>query len=130
MLPGISKTLYRFLLPISFCLLIPGPSLSAAAHKTTRISLPVVFEENHGQVESEFRFLNRSNGMETLYASSGIHMRIPGKTGRVTLPVEVWMHGPVWKFHYGSTDKVTMVSVDPDGKYPDSDRSNNVWKAQ
>jgi hypothetical protein len=53
-----------------------------------------------------------------------------GKIGRIKLPVEVWMHGPVWKFHYGSTDKVTMVSVDPDGKYPDSDRSNNVWKAQ
>jgi hypothetical protein len=53
-----------------------------------------------------------------------------GKIGRVKLPVEVWMHGPVWKFHYGSTDKVTMVTVDPDGRYPDADRSNNVWKAQ
>jgi hypothetical protein len=53
-----------------------------------------------------------------------------GKVGRAKLPVEVWMHGPVWKFHYASTDKVTMVTVDPDGRYPDSDRSNNVWKAQ
>jgi hypothetical protein len=53
-----------------------------------------------------------------------------GKTGRVTLPVEVWMHGPVWKFHYASSDKVTQVSVDPDGQYPDADRSNNTWKAQ
>ena len=92
MLPSISKTLYRFLLPISFCLLIPGSSLSAVAHKTTRISLPVVFEENQGQVQSEFRFLNRSNGMETLYASSGIQMRIPGKTGRVTEIQMRWLH--------------------------------------
>jgi hypothetical protein len=53
-----------------------------------------------------------------------------GKTGRVKLPVEVWMHGPVWKFHYASTDKVTQVTVDPDKRYPDSDPSNNVWKAQ
>ncbi|HLX67591.1 MAG TPA: M1 family metallopeptidase [Puia sp.] len=53
-----------------------------------------------------------------------------GKTGRIKLPVEVWMHGPVWKFHYASTDKVTTVTIDPDGRYPDSDRSNNVWKAQ
>jgi hypothetical protein len=53
-----------------------------------------------------------------------------GKSGRIKLPVEVWMHGPVWKFHYASTDKVTMVTIDPDGRYPDSDRSNNVWKAQ
>jgi hypothetical protein len=53
-----------------------------------------------------------------------------GKTGRVKLPVEVWMHGSVWKFHYASTDKVTQVTVDPDKRYPDSDASNNVWKAQ
>jgi hypothetical protein len=36
----------------------------------------------------------------------------------------------VWKFHYASTDKVAMVVVDPDNRYPDADRSNNVWKAQ
>ncbi|HUB61123.1 MAG TPA: M1 family metallopeptidase [Puia sp.] len=53
-----------------------------------------------------------------------------GKTGWVKLPVEVWMHGPVWKFHYASTDKVTQVAVDPESRYPDVDRSNNVWKAQ
>ena len=53
-----------------------------------------------------------------------------GKTGRVKLPVEVWMHGSVWKFHYASTDKVTQVTIDPDKRYPDSDQSNNVWKAQ
>jgi aminopeptidase N len=53
-----------------------------------------------------------------------------GKTGQVKLPVEVWMHGPVWKFHYASTDKVTQVVVDPDNRYPDADRSNNAWKAQ
>jgi hypothetical protein len=53
-----------------------------------------------------------------------------GKTGRAKLPVEVWMHGPVWKFHYASTDKVTRVTIDPDKRYPDVDPSNNVWKAQ
>jgi Peptidase family M1 domain len=53
-----------------------------------------------------------------------------GKTARVKLPVEVWMHGPVWKFHYASTDKVTQVTIDPDKRYPDIDPSNNVWKAQ
>ena len=53
-----------------------------------------------------------------------------GKTGRVSLPVEVWMHGPVWKFHYASTDKITQVTIDPDHQYPDTDASNNVWKAQ
>ena len=92
MLPAISKTMYRFLLPISLSLLIAGPSAKATTHKTKRIPLPVVFEENQGQVESEFRFLNRSNGMETLYASSGIQMRIPGKTGRATEIQMRWLH--------------------------------------
>ncbi|HEV3412864.1 MAG TPA: M1 family metallopeptidase [Puia sp.] len=53
-----------------------------------------------------------------------------GKIGRAKLPVEVWMHGPVWKFHYAATDKVVQVTIDPDKRYPDSDPSNNVWKAQ
>jgi hypothetical protein len=29
-----------------------------------------------------------------------------GTTNRVKLPVEIWMHGPVWKFHYASTSKI------------------------
>ena len=53
-----------------------------------------------------------------------------GKTTRVKLPVEVWMHGPVWKFHYASTDKVVQVTIDPDKRYPDIDPANNTWKAQ
>ncbi len=53
-----------------------------------------------------------------------------GTTNRVKLPVEVWMHGPVWKFHYASTSKIEQVTIDPDLRYPDTDPSNNVWKAQ
>ncbi len=51
-----------------------------------------------------------------------------GKTGRVKLPVEIWMHGSVWTFHYASTGKIVQVTVDPDQRYPDIDNSNNVWK--
>ena len=53
-----------------------------------------------------------------------------GTTNRVKLPVEIWMHGVVWKFHYASTDKVVQVTIDPDQRYPDSDPTNNIWKAQ
>ena len=53
-----------------------------------------------------------------------------GKTNRVKLPVEIWMHGPVWKFHYASTGKIEQVTIDPDQRYPDTNPSNNVWKAQ
>ncbi len=53
---------------------------------------------------------------------------ISGKTGRVKLPVEVWQHGPAWKFFYPSTRKIQTVTIDPDKDLPDSDENNNVWK--
>jgi Peptidase family M1 domain len=53
-----------------------------------------------------------------------------GTTNRVKLPVEIWMHGPVWKLHYASTNKVDQVTIDPDQRYPDTNLGNNVWKAQ
>lgn len=53
-----------------------------------------------------------------------------GKTGRVSLPVEVWQHGAVWKFNYASTDKVVSVVVDPDKTIPDVNIKNNTWTAQ
>ncbi len=52
-----------------------------------------------------------------------------GKTGRINLPVEIWQRGPEWKLFYPSTRKIIMVTVDPDSMLPDSDESNNVWKA-
>ncbi len=53
---------------------------------------------------------------------------INGKTGRVTLPVEIWQRGGEWKFVYPSTRKIESVTVDPDRMLPDADESNNVWK--
>ena len=53
-----------------------------------------------------------------------------GTTSRVKLPVEIWMKGAIWKFHYASTDKITQVTIDPDQRYPDVDPANNTWKAQ
>jgi Peptidase family M1 domain len=50
-----------------------------------------------------------------------------GTTHRVKLPVEIWMKGSTWKFHYSSTSKITQVTIDPDGRYPDADVSNNTW---
>lgn len=52
-----------------------------------------------------------------------------GKTGRVSLPVEIWQRGPEWKFFYPSSRKIIMVTVDPDRMLPDINESNNVWKA-
>ena len=52
-----------------------------------------------------------------------------GKTGRVKLPVEIWQRGSDWKFFYPSTRKLESVTIDPDRMIPDSDESNNIWKA-
>jgi aminopeptidase N len=53
---------------------------------------------------------------------------INGKTGRLSLPVEIWQKGGEWKFNYPSTRKIESVTIDPDRMLPDSDESNNVWK--
>lgn len=52
-----------------------------------------------------------------------------GKTGRISLPVEVWQHGPTWKFEYPSNSKITKVVIDPDNKLPDVNDKNNKWMA-
>ena len=51
-----------------------------------------------------------------------------GTTNRVHLPVEIWMKGAIWKFHYPSTGKITEVTIDPDQRYPDSNPNNNTFK--
>ena len=53
-----------------------------------------------------------------------------GTTGRVHLPVEIWMKGGIWKFHYASTSTISSVTIDPDQRYPDSNWDNNTWKGQ
>jgi len=50
-----------------------------------------------------------------------------GKTGRVHLPVEIWMHGNKWSFRYNSTDSLSKVVIDPDLHYPDVNKNNNGW---
>ncbi|MBO9572242.1 MAG: M1 family metallopeptidase [Chitinophagaceae bacterium] len=53
-----------------------------------------------------------------------------GKTGRVTLPVEVWQHGGTWKFNYKSTSEIQQVTVDPDYTLPDINIGNNKWPSK
>jgi hypothetical protein len=54
---------------------------------------------------------------------------INGKTAVIKFPVEIWQRGGDWKFEYPSTRKIESVTIDPDKMLPDSDESNNVWKA-
>ena len=48
---------------------------------------------------------------------------------RKTLPVEVWKRNLTWTFQYDSTEELASVVIDPDYVFPDSNSSNNKWKA-
>lgn len=50
-----------------------------------------------------------------------------GKTGRVTLPVEIWQHGGIWKFNYNASSDIQQVVIDPDKTMPDVNTANNTW---
>jgi hypothetical protein len=86
----------------------------------------------------EYQESNPANGaiitienLEQLPMPATVEIKeIDGKTGRVKLPVEIWQHGPVWKFYYPSTRKIEMVVIDPDETLPDINVDNNVWKGK
>jgi aminopeptidase N len=52
-----------------------------------------------------------------------------GSTQRLTLPVEIWLHGDRFTAVIPGPRKVNSVIVDPDGRYPDLRRENNRWPA-
>jgi len=52
-----------------------------------------------------------------------------GSTQRVHLPVEIWGLRNTYTALIAGPKKVNGVVVDPDGWYPDVDRSNNRWPA-
>ncbi len=52
-----------------------------------------------------------------------------GSTQRLRLPVEIWGLGDRYAALVPGPKKVSGVVIDPDGWYPDVDRSNNRWPA-
>ncbi len=50
-----------------------------------------------------------------------------GKDSTLQLPVEIWQRGGVFSFQYGSTSPIDSVILDPDGRFPDRNLSNNIW---
>jgi hypothetical protein len=51
-----------------------------------------------------------------------------GKVHDLKLPVEIWQRGSAWTFHVKTTSNITDVTLDPDKKLPDTNRSNNKMK--
>jgi len=52
-----------------------------------------------------------------------------GKTTDVAIPVETWMQSGSRTFTLASDQPVANVTIDPDHRLPDADRSNNSWTA-
>jgi hypothetical protein len=52
-----------------------------------------------------------------------------GTTQRLSLPVEVWYAGDRYAALIPGPRKVTGVTIDPEGWYPDVNRENNAWPA-
>lgn len=50
-----------------------------------------------------------------------------GKTGRVTLPIEIWQNNNSWTFKVNTNEALSKVVIDPDHVFPDIDDSNNTW---
>jgi hypothetical protein len=52
---------------------------------------------------------------------------VSGKTGRKTLPVEIWQNNDTWTFKVDTQEALKKVVIDPDHVFPDVDDSNNTW---
>ncbi|WP_325407272.1 M1 family metallopeptidase [Agriterribacter sp.] len=50
-----------------------------------------------------------------------------GKTGRITLPIEIWQNNNSWTFKVNTNEALSKVVIDPDHVFPDIDDSNNTW---
>jgi len=53
-----------------------------------------------------------------------------GKSDTITLPVEIWQHGPTKDFAYPSTSKIKSIVIDPSHDFPDVNTTNNTWTGQ
>ncbi|MBX6333638.1 MAG: M1 family metallopeptidase [Gemmatimonadaceae bacterium] len=54
--------------------------------------------------------------------------RADGTVERVDVPVDVWLHGARrYTVRVARTPEVERVEIDPEGAFPDLDRTNQVW---
>lgn len=55
-------------------------------------------------------------------------MRADGSVQRVTLPVDVWLSGERQRVvRVASAPRISRVEIDPDGLYPEMNRTDTVW---
>ena len=51
-----------------------------------------------------------------------------GKTGSLTLPVEIWNNTNTWKIKLPTTEELKKVEIDEAKIFPDFNFSNNIWR--
>lgn len=57
--------------------------------------------------------------------------RADGSVQRVRLPVEVWLSGERQRVvRVASTPRISRVEIDPDGLYPEMNRTDTVWRGR
>ena len=52
-----------------------------------------------------------------------------GSKRDIAVPAETWIQSGAHTFAIDSAQPIAQVEIDPDGRLPDRDRSNNVWTA-
>ena len=84
--------------------------------------------ENNGQANVRV-FL--SNRREMVAPVQLLVTTADGATRSVKLPVETWYRGSTvtWQMRTPTAAKPVQIQIDPQGVYPDVDRSNNSWTA-
>jgi hypothetical protein len=57
------------------------------------------------------------------------YVTVSGKTGMITIPVEVWQNGNTWTQKLDTQEKLKSVTIDPDHVFPDINDDNNTWNS-
>lgn len=73
---------YCFLFALALCLVSPSASASASDSHGPRLSTPLTFEQNRGQVSREYQYLSRHAGVQARFSSYGADFVVP--TGHYT----------------------------------------------
>jgi Abnormal spindle-like microcephaly-assoc'd, ASPM-SPD-2-Hydin/Beta-propeller repeat len=97
---------YRLLFAFVIVFLFSAGSAYNVAAQTRKIatsSIPLIFEQNKGQVPAQYQFVSRRNGMETLYDVDGMEIFVPeSPSSRTRLQIH-WV---------GTNGKATLAGED------------------
>jgi hypothetical protein len=95
-----------------------GPRTSVVVHQDGQMPSPVVLAVHFAPQGPKIRAISNSVMRDSA-------------TAIVTYPVDVWFRGSrdfTATLDFGSR-KIEQITLDPDGRFPDRDPSDNVWPA-